>query len=426
MTSIQPIAENSPKSSILERPITTSLVRFNLPRVESERSLNLSSKGDSIDSSEILSQPTLKISEFQPTEQTPFQQLTPKPIKPKKLHRFILLTYRTICSLSLLSILSIAIVLIGFGIVVSYRRSSIDFRCSSISYCPRNSSYTLTCNLTSEHCSCYDVDDELIGCIQQRTYSQACYRSQECSIEKNLQCNLHTYQCQCLDHYYYNDSFCVPLLTYGDICSISNDRCDYSLNLTCLANSQCSCNTNQTFWNGEFCEIYRSVDSPCDPYKTPSGCALTFTCENSTATCQCPSSTYFDGEACLKYSSYLEPCYDEYSCLPNSQLLCLWGLCMCLDEYFYWSPNDTQCIYPKKIEYNSTCDYHTTCESDFGLRCIDGHCLCESNSYWASGGYCDLQSLIGEQCTTAPCLAHTNLICSADTCTCPQCKDSSN
>lgn len=423
MTSIKPIDESLPKSPTLERPITTPLVRFKLPRVAPDNSSDLSSKEQQpIESSEILSEPTIKISEYQPSEITPFQPLAPKAIQTKKLHRFILLTPRTIFSLSLLSILSLAIILIGFGIVVSYRRSALSFRCQPMSYCPRNSSYTVICNLTNQYCSCYDFEDQLIGCLQQRKYSQACYRSQECSIEQNLQCNLHTYQCQCLDHYYYNGTFCVPLLTYGEFCSISNDRCDYSLNLTCLTTNQCLCNTNHTFWNGQFCEFYRTVDYPCDRYKTPSGCSLTFVCDNLTTTCQCPPLTYFDGEACLKYSSYLEPCYDSFSCLPNSQLICSWGLCLCNDEYFHWSSIDSQCIYPKQTKYNSTCDYQTSCESDYGLRCIDGRCLCELNSYWTPGNYCDVQSQFNEQCLTAPCLTNTGLICSANTCTCPTCR----
>ena len=363
----------------------------------------------------------VKISEYHAPENTPFEPLAPK-LSPKKLHRYILLTPRTIYSGSLLTILSLAIVLIGFGIVVARRRSQLSFQCAPISYCPRNSSYTVLCNTTNEYCECYNTEDKLIGCLQQRKYGEGCYRVNECSLYQNLQCNLTIYQCQCLDHYLYNGSLCVPMLTYGEKCSILNDTCDHSLNLTCLTGNICTCNTNVTFWNGQYCELYRPVNSPCDPFRTISGCSMTFTCDNSTATCQCPSSTYFDGEVCLTHSSYLEPCYDISSCLPNSQLICSWGLCLCDDLYFYWSPLTLTCTYPKQITYNSTCDYQTGCEYDFGLRCINGRCVCEMNSYWASGNYCDFQSQYNEQCLTAPCLANTGLLCSSNICTCPQCK----
>jgi hypothetical protein len=184
------------------------------------------------------------------------------------------------------------------------------------------------------------------------------------------------------------------------------------------------CNTNITFWNGEYCEFYRPVNSPCNPYKNPSGCSMTFTCDNLTTTCPCPSSNYYNGEACLSYSSYLEPCYDTSSCLPNTQLICSYGLCQCDDLYYYWSSVSSTCLYSKQITYNSSCNYQTSCESDFGLRCINDQCLCELNSYWTPGNYCDFQSQYNEQCSTAPCLANTGLICSSNTstCTCPQCK----
>jgi len=363
----------------------------------------------------------VKISEYRAPENTPFQPLTSES-SPKTLNRYILLTHRTIFSLSLLTILSLAIVLIGLGIVISTRQSELNFQCTSISYCPRNNSYTVTCNLTNEYCQCYDTDNTLIGCFQQRKYGQGCYRSQECSIHQNLQCNMSIYQCQCLDHYLYNGSLCVPMLTYGATCSIFNDTCDHSLNLTCLTGNICTCNTNVTFWNGQYCELYRTVNSPCDPYQTVSGCSIIFTCNNSTATCECPLSTYFDGEVCLSYSSYLEPCYDSSSCLPNTQLMCSWCLCLCDDSYYYWSPLALTCIYPKQVQYNSTCDYQTSCESDFGLRCINGQCLCEMNSYWTPGNYCDTQSQYNEQCITAPCLGNTGLLCSFNICTCPQCR----
>ncbi|CAF0914561.1 unnamed protein product [Adineta steineri] len=364
---------------------------------------------------------TVKVSEYCTPESTPFESLTGN-ISPKKLHRYILLTPRTIFSISLFTILSLGVVLIGFGIAISHRRAQLDYQCPVITYCPKDTSYTLICNITNEYCNCYNTEDEVIGCMRQRQYGAGCYRSQECSINHNLQCNLSLYQCQCLDHYTYNGSACIPMLTYGDICSILNDTCDYSLNLTCLTGNICICNTNITFWNGEYCESYRSVNSPCDPYKIPSGCSMTFICDNSTVTCQCSSSTYFDGDVCLSYSSYLEPCYDTSSCLPNTYLSCSEGLCQCDDSFFYWSSINSTCIYPKQIQYNSTCEYQTACESDFGLRCINGQCLCELNSYWTPGNYCDFQSQYNEQCLTAPCLANTGLICTSNTsiCTCPQ------
>ncbi|UJR27115.1 hypothetical protein I4U23_008414 [Adineta vaga] len=361
----------------------------------------------------------VKISEYCTPKDTPFEPIIPN--RPtKKLHRYILVTPRTIFSLTLFSIISIAVVLIGFGIAISHRRSQLDSRCLSISYCPRNASYTLLCNITNEYCGCYNTNDELMGCMKQRRYGNGCYRSQECSSYENLQCNTSTYQCQCLDHYYYNGSSCIPMLTYGEMCSIVNDTCDYLLHLTCLIGDICTCDTSITFWNGQYCEYYRSVNNPCDPYKIPSGCSMTFICDNSTATCQCSLSAYFNGEACLTYSSYLEPCYDTSSCLPDTFLVCSWGLCQCDDIYFYWSKTNLTCTYPKKIEYNSSCDYQTGCESDFGLRCIDGHCLCEVNSYWTPGNYCDFQSQYNEQCLTAPCMANTELLCSTNTsmCTC--------
>jgi hypothetical protein len=98
------------------------------------------------------------------------------------------------------------------------------------------------------------------------------------------------------------------------------------------------------------------------------------------------------------------------------------GLCLCDDSYFYWSPLTATCIYLKQIQYNSTCDYQTDYESDFGLRCINGRCLCEMNSYWTPGNDCDFQSQYNEQCSTAPCLANTGLLCSSNICNCPQCR----
>lgn len=365
----------------------------------------------------------VKISEYHAPDNTPFEPVTPK-TSPKKLHHYILVPPRTLFSISLFTILSIAVVLIGFGVATARRQSDLNTHCPSISYCPQNKSYTVLCNMTNEYCQCYNTEDTLIGCLKQRRYNEGCYRTQECSIHHNLQCNTSIYQCQCLDHYYYNGSSCIPMLTYGELCSISNNKCDYSLNLTCLNGNICTCNTNVTFWNGQYCELYRSVNNPCDPYKTPSGCSMTFICANTTATCQCPSSYYYNGKVCLSYSSYLEPCYDTSSCLPNTQLICSYGLCQCDDLYYYWSPTYSACIYPKQIVYNSSCDYQTGCESDFGLRCINGRCLCEVNSYWTPGNYCDFQSQYNEQCLTAPCLGNTGLLCSSNTsiCTCPQCK----
>lgn len=422
MTSVQPLPQIPP----FERPTTTSRIRFEFSPAQLESSLDEKSSPSSTfpllsSNSSSQEERTVKISEYHPFENLPFQRITPLAGE-RKLHRFILLTPRTICSLSLFVFLSLAIISIGFGVVVSTRQAALSFQYSPIRYCPMNTSYTLTCNLTNEYCSCYDVQGQLLGCLAQRTHAQPCYRSQECSLQESLQCNLQVYQCPCLDHYYFNGNFCVPLLIHNATCSLSDDRCDQSLNLTCRGTNQCLCNTNLTFWNGEYCEAYRSVGYPCNPYQTPSGCSNILTCENTTATCQCPSSTYFDGEVCLKYSSYLEPCYDSSSCLPNSAMFCSWSLCLCDDEYFYWSSTLSRCVYPKQIQYNSTCDSQTACESDYGLRCIDGRCSCEINSYWAPGNYCDTQAQHDEQCATAPCQANTGLFCSASICTCPQCK----
>ncbi|CAF0980062.1 unnamed protein product [Rotaria magnacalcarata] len=374
-----------------------------------------------LSTNENVREPVVKISQYRTPESTPFQPLSSKTSK-KKLNKYILLTPRTILSISVLTILSLIVVLIGLGIAISERISKLNYRCPLMSYCPRNSSYTVICNTTNEYCSCYDTNDLLIGCFKQRRYGDGCYRSQECANNYNLQCNTSLYQCQCLDHYYYNGSTCMPMITYNQTCLILNDRCDYLLNLSCLIGYICACDTTATFWNGQHCEYYRSLNDPCNPYKTPSGCSSTFTCDNSTATCQCPPSTYFDGEECLSYSSNLQPCYDASSCLPYSLLICSWGLCQCDERYYYWSESTSKCVYPKKATYNSTCDYYATCESDFGLRCINGQCLCEVNSYWTPGNYCDFQSQYGEQCSTAPCLGNTGLICSSNTsmCTCPQ------
>ncbi|CAF1337318.1 unnamed protein product [Adineta ricciae] len=435
MTSVRPFSHTSSSSTPIERP--GSLLRFNSARVSPEKvddnredrsearptspvdihvGYGLFQPSDSPAHSPLIAntvQPAVckkddnhknrlvKISEYCTPENTPFEPITPNRSS-KKLHRYILVTSRTICSLTLFSIVSIGIVLIGFGAALAHRQSQLDYRCPLISYCPRNTSYTLLCNITSEYCGCYDTNDELLGCMKQR----------------NLQCNISTYQCQCLDHYYFHENSCIPMLTYGETCSMGNDTCDYLLNLKCLTGSICTCNTNTTFWNGEYCEGYRSVNSPCDPYKNISGCSMTFSCDNSTATCQCPSSAYYDGAVCLAYSSYLEPCYDTSSCLPGTYLVCSWGLCQCDDVYFYWSPTNLTCMYPKHVQYNSSCDYQTSCESDFGLRCIGGHCLCEANSYWTPGNYCDFQSMYNEQCLTAPCMNNTGLICSSNTSTC--------
>jgi hypothetical protein len=452
MTSIQPIDKTLPYSPGSEcASIVSSAFRFRSGRVTPENSVDDQSRiltptpshfqvdGESArtsfsirDKSPLRNRFTpisndnpderaVKISEYRAPESTPFQPIASK-ISPKKLHDYILLTTRTACFLSAVAILSLVIVLIGLGLAISSRQSELNFHCTSILYCPRNSSYTISCNTTNGYCQCYDTQKTLIGCLQQRNYGEACYRSQECSNQQNLQCNLSIYQCQCLDHYWYNGSLCVPMLTYSATCSVFNDTCDRSLNLTCLTGNICTCNTNVTFWNGQYCELYRIVNNPCDPYQNVSGCSMTFTCDNSTTTCQCPTSSYFDGEVCLPYSSYLEPCYDSSSCLPNTQLICSWGLCLCDDLYYYWSPSTLTCIYPKQIQYNATCSYQTSCESDFGLRCINGQCLCEFNSYWTPGGYCDIQSQYNEQCLTAPCLSNTGLICSSNICTCPQCK----
>jgi hypothetical protein len=367
--------------------------------------------------------PVVKFSEFRVATETPFRPISNK-TKPIKLHRYILVAPRTIFSVSLFTIISLSAVMIGFGVAVSKRRAQLDYRCPTITYCPKNTSYTILCNTTTEQCGCYGTDDKLVGCLKQRHYGQGCYRWQECSTRDNLQCNLNLYQCQCVDHYFYNGSACQPLLTYRELCSSLNNRCDPALNLTCQPTNTCSCDTNVAFWNGQACELYRLVDSPCDPYQNVSGCSPTFLCDNATATCQCSSSTYFNGLVCLGYSSYLEPCDDTSSCLPNTQLFCSWGLCQCDDLYFYWSPLSMTCAYPKQITYNSSCDYQTGCESDFGLRCINGQCMCEINSYWTPGNYCDFQSQFNEQCSIAPCMASTGLICASNTsiCTCPQCK----
>lgn len=366
---------------------------------------------------------TVKISEYTVPENTPFEPLTPSK-SPPKLHRYILVTPRNICFFALLAVVSIAVAAIGFGVVVARQRAQLDFTCPSISYCPRNTSYTVLCNTTDEGCGCYNHQDALIGCLKQRRYGEGCYRAQECSSHYNLQCNASTYLCECLDHYYYNGSACVPLLTYGAACSVGNNTCDYWLNLACLTGSVCTCDTSVAFWNGEYCESYRTAGQPCDPFKSPSGCSMTFICDNLTATCQCPMNAYFDGRACLIYSSYLEPCYNTLSCLPNTYLTCSWGVCQCDDLYFYWSITNSTCLYPKQTQFNASCDYQSGCESDFGLRCINGRCACEVNSYWTPGNYCDAQSQYNEQCLTAPCLGNTGLLCSSNTstCICPQCK----
>ncbi|CAF3177596.1 unnamed protein product [Rotaria socialis] len=72
--------------------------------------------------------------------------------------------------------------------------------------------------------------------------------------------------------------------------------------------------------------------------------------------------------------------------------------------------------------YNSTCDYYAGCESDFGLRCINGQCLCEINSYWTPGNYCDFQSQYGFCVFDYWCRQDLALHCRNFTCTCSLCR----
>jgi hypothetical protein len=258
MTSIRSVDGILPYSPRRDRATTiSSLIRFNSARIEPERTENRTTSPPGtpfdiqIDDSVFPSSPTpnrihstsritslatendggrvVKISEYHAPKNTPFEPITSN-ISPKKLHHYLLLEPRTIFSISLLTILSLAIVLIGFGVAVSYRQAQFNYRCPSISYCPRNSSYTLLCNITNEFCSCYNNENTLIGCLQQRQYGEGCYRSQECSIHHNLQCNMNIYQCQCLDHYLYNGSLCIPMLTYNDTCSIFNFGMENTVN----------------------------------------------------------------------------------------------------------------------------------------------------------------------------------------------------
>jgi hypothetical protein len=243
MTSIQPTEQTLTRSHTLDS-VPTSLIRFNSARIGPEKTEKdiedliesrptsplpldrhldegLLQSNDFSPQSPIIkhkihstsriaplanendSNRVLKISEYHAPENTPFEPLSTQ-ASPKKLHSYILLTPCTIFSMSLLTILSLVVVIIGFGVAVARRQSQLNDHCSLISYCPQNTSYTVLCNMTTEYCHCYNTEDTLIGCIKQRQYGEGCYRTQECSVHHNLQCNMSIYQCQCLGHYYYN------------------------------------------------------------------------------------------------------------------------------------------------------------------------------------------------------------------------------
>lgn len=94
------------------------------------------------------------------------------------------------------------------------------------------SSYTVLCNITNGYCQCYDTENTLIGCLQQRNYGEGCYPSQQCSTHQNLQCNLSIYQCQCPLSTYFDGEVCLSYSSYLEPCYDSS---------SCLPNTQLMC-----------------------------------------------------------------------------------------------------------------------------------------------------------------------------------------
>ncbi|CAF4307771.1 unnamed protein product [Rotaria socialis] len=76
-------------------------------------------------------EPVVKIFQYRTSESTPFRPLSSKTSK-KKLNKYILITPRTILSISLLAIRSLIVALIGLVIATSERISKLNYRCSLV------------------------------------------------------------------------------------------------------------------------------------------------------------------------------------------------------------------------------------------------------------------------------------------------------
>lgn len=156
--------------------------------------------------------------------------------------------------------------------------------CQSTSDCVATS----TCAYTGSdyRCLCqsgYYVDSSLGQCVALKEYNEPCnFYYNEC--DSNYMCRgivgatSSTY-CLCRYDYYFNGTShsCLPTSNYGGAC-FNITQCYQYANLQCL-NSVCTCSSTQ-YWNGTYCIDYLVYGQPCtsssqcNPYDINMNCTV--------------------------------------------------------------------------------------------------------------------------------------------------------
>jgi len=250
--------------------------------------------------------------------------------------------------------------------------------------------------------------------------AESCNASTECGYDAYCSSALGT--CQCLSNFYYDQYYgrCFLLKSNGESCA-ENRECNTEQHLICdTVNGYCTC-PMQTVWasyyNKPDCVRTREIGETC---QQTSHCITASYCLPSSSgqyRCQCATGyfpSYITGQ-CEKIRDVLERCYGFYQECPtntvcrnppngDNQLYCL-----CITN-FYYDASSKSC--KAQTSNNTNCDTSTSCLSAYGLRCINGKCLCEPTKYW-NGTHCDFYRFYGRPCSSVNLCTPTdpNLVC---------------
>ena len=304
---------------------------------------------------------------------------------------------------------------------------SANSECVDGSYCTKATSGTYRCLCPSGQFASHATRrcETLLKVNERCGYPQQCQQYSTCKQAKIGDGSVY---CLCIQNYYYDaiTASCVPQKTYNQSCS-SNNECLTSVNYQCVS-SVCQCNTD-SYWNGTYCVGVLGYGQPCNYTNQCNSSMICSLITQSPITqygCICASGYFFDdySQKCLQTLSLNQICYSSIQCdesaycapntFLNSYSTSSDSKCACYPGY---GPNSNGICVPLST-INETCTTSLDCVSFYLLSCISSTCQCDQYSFW-NGAMCQLRHTYNEACNlTITCRSFQNLNCISNTCQC--------
>ncbi|CAF0756059.1 unnamed protein product [Brachionus calyciflorus] len=277
-----------------------------------------------------------------------------------------------------------------------------DCNLSENLFCQTGTSCQCPQTVTNNKCDCKRVIGNenywnSSQCVAALSYKSTCTADYMCkSLVENLKCVSGKCDCEQSTHSWSSvDSKCMPTYENG-ACTIDSD-CNTSEDLICKTGTSCNCpktvgnnkcdciriSGNEKYWNNTKCVPALTYQDTCTHTYMCKTLAENLQCISGKCDCDSSSFSWSSNESKCKLTYNKGTCNSDSDCNSNENLICNSGnnKCTCIkivgDEK-YW--NNTYCV--PAISYGSV-----TCTNDIMCKTLTEHTYCD-----LATGKCDCPS----------------------------------